>query len=102
MPDPAYEVDEAIAKLAAHGSARQIADYLIQEGCAGRRNNSWSCPVATYITRTTGVHVMVGGQMWADAKGGSRVRSRGAIPSDVGDFVHQFDRGGFPELDRDR
>lgn len=96
MPDPTDAVSDVLNKLAAQGSARQIADYLVAEQCAGNRNAGTACPVARYVQRATGHHVYVDGVSWTDQVGDEH-----PIPDDVSEFVEYFDEGRFPELDAD-
>jgi hypothetical protein len=95
MTDLIATVTEALDKLAAHGSARKIANFLAAEQCAGHRNAGASCPVARYVTRNTGRTVYVDGESWF---GGFDDADVHPVPGNVSAFVDRFDKGWYPEL----
>jgi hypothetical protein len=89
-------VNTVLAKLAAIGSSRQIAEFFEREGITGLVGYSISCPVANYVRREAGAMVIVGARFWSFPF----VLGQNPIPDVVGDFVCHFDRGEWPQLAR--
>lgn len=94
------KVAEALGKLAACGSTRQIADHLLEQECIGSIGKPTRCPVAKYIQKMTGVFVHVGTTQWARDFAMHRARRRGMLPEEVHQFVVGMDSGQFPELSK--
>lgn len=104
-------VSEVLAKLVTHGSPRQIADYLTQQGVLGIRQSSNMCIIAEYLRQTTGassVQVAPGCSCCPPGEQGGTVRARGedglfevvALPEPLNELAHRFDRGNYPKLVR--
>lgn len=94
-------VPELLNKLAAHGSAQQIADYFRQEGIQGRPRQGTQCPVARLITRETGGQGTVAPTTNAaeDPSFASSGYGPGyPMPSVVNEFALQFDKGTYEDL----
>lgn len=106
MPDapdsPLPTVVEVLNKLAALGSAPQIADHLIEVDCAGYRGDGGTCPVARYVKGTADtLHgiLHIGPDYWSvDNPLTGESISGGNLPIPVSTFIASFDRGGFPGL----
>lgn len=90
---PALSPGEVLAVLADYGTARKIADFLIERGCGGIPEHPHSCPVANYIRSVTGLSVEVDGCEWIDIDGRTHW-----TPAVVVDFVMKFDDGAYPGL----
>lgn len=113
-------LEEAIDKLVAQGSAAQIALYLEEQGVVGDIAKSESCAVARYIQRTTGAtHVLAGTSgvsiredgvvgiveeisFWVADGSWDEIPKYVEIPeyAEIGRFVDDFDRGKYPNLIR--
>lgn len=99
---PRPTVAEVLDKLAAHGSARQVADHLAAEGITGFQCLSAVCPVSNWVHRQTGQRIMIGRATW-DLDGiDGHIPDAGDTPDVVGAFIAAFDKGDFPELDFER
>lgn len=90
------DITDALDKLAAHGTPRQIADYLFDEGHVGFRRVANACPVARYVRSVTGHCVDVGSSAWC---GTLATSLDSPVPPDIGAFIVGFDHGAYPELD---
>lgn len=105
-------VPEALEKLASHGSPRQIADYLAQEGMVGTPQRHTGCIVAEYLKTATshtwvsvitfqidsnGATIPDGTAMYFDEEG---LQTSAPLPKAVYDLADSFDHHAYPELER--
>jgi hypothetical protein len=91
--DPTPTVAEVLDKLAANGSARQVADHLGDRGITGWRRIAHRCPVSELVRAETGQVISLSRKGWDSDS------STGRTPKVVGEFVVAFDDGEFPGLD---
>lgn len=89
-------VSDALDKLAAVGSTRQIADFLEAEGLTGSVLRNRFCVVHSYLADKADASITVGLHGVGIAAYGRKVRI--AAPLSIADFIEAFDRGEFPKL----
>lgn len=91
-------VGDALGKLEACGSARQIHDYFLEQKIQGRRGRAYSCPVAQFVNNALGVpgyQVTCADTMMVTVP----LRAvRVPTPLAVGEFIREFDLGNYPDL----
>lgn len=103
-------VPELLQKLVTHGSVRQIADQLQQEGTTGVREDESACVIAAYVRAhadVKAVEVFPNGPGYCDR---SRVPSikwlssegeyTSPLPDVLNELAMKFDNDEFPELER--
>lgn len=95
MIDPQVAFD----KLNGFQTPKELADFFNSEGIKGAKAAHADCPVATWMTKTTGMQTSV-----ADSIIILDQRSNFSIstPQVMNDFIVRFDRGEFPELEDNR
>jgi hypothetical protein len=101
-------VPEALDKLAALGSPRQIADFLVQRQIKAFPSKLDRCAIAEYVRAETEIEVNVfcgggaGADVCRDIKGVVRHDMNpnvgDVLPDVLQDFARGFDRGAYPEL----
>lgn len=94
----AYAIIDELDKLATKGSPRQIADFLAARKVTGH-HSSTSCPVHTYVQRVAKTAKFVVTTFGTIVYGDMRF-IRIANPLAVSEFIRDFDRHNFPELER--
>lgn len=86
------------------GSAEEVADSLGRHGVSGRQASDTQCPLARYLNAVLGTEHHVKGVDVGSRVVRIRVRWPWSppifvtLPSPVGRFVNDFDRGQFPDL----
>jgi hypothetical protein len=96
----------AVQKLQSFNSADALAEFLGFEGITGSRWEQFSCPIAQYIERqipnmtdmySVGVkmNAVVLFYFGPPHKKSNRIH---LSSGHVGNFIYQFDRGGYPFL----
>ncbi len=91
-------LSDVVDKLETLGSSRQIADFLEQQGILGVRGNAYSCAVAQYVERETGIMVGVNIIRIAPVTAVSDDEMVSLLGSPLSDFIAHFDAGNYPEL----
>lgn len=90
------DISEALHKLAAEGSADQIAAALLAQDCRGIPGLVDRCPVANYVRAAVTADVEIEGAWWALDDGSALLL--GPLPAEIQAFVEFFDEGRYPQL----
>lgn len=112
MNQQGLTVPETLEKLASHGSPRQIADFLAEQGVVGTPSRSTHCVIAEYVMATvpglTSICVTPGCDdscCCGDHNGMIRWcpdENRWyemSLPGSLGELAAGFDGGRYPELE---
>lgn len=96
-------VPEVLDKLAALGSARQIADFLLEQEMKAYPVRVNACAVAVYLQKETGMQVTVHPGHFLDETMIGQVNIPGQrtpvnLPKAVQKFACEFDRWTYPDL----
>lgn len=95
MIDPQVAFD----KLAGFQVASELADYFKSEGIQGTKAYHDECPIAIWMTKTTGMRTSVADYVIIlDSRSQFSANSSPAMI----DFMRSFDRGDYPELVKNR
>lgn len=88
-------VRAVIWELSYVGDKHDIAHYLHDRGVRGYRMSASFCPVARYVAEMTGYLITTSRIGW------SVMNFPGTypVPPNIGNFIADFDRGLFPELE---
>jgi hypothetical protein len=76
-----------------------IRDFFVANGIKGMRMRACKCPVANYLRNETGVSIVSVGTRFIHAPDVVGIPVDILTPTNVGNFIFQFDQGAFPELD---
>lgn len=87
----------AFDKIACFETANELAEYFKAEGIKGYRSQHDACPIARWLSCTTGREASVATFIIIDSYDDSLVFTTTATDSMVA-FMDTFDHGGFPEL----
>lgn len=74
-------------------SSDEIRDWCVREGIKGNKRHCCACPLAKLLGRMTGELVQV------DNRDVTCPTVRVALPASARQFVRNFDRGQYPELE---
>lgn len=91
--------DAALARLDRFGSADAIAQHLADLGCTGFQRSFMTCPVARYVVAETGKKIFIDSGSWFLFEDGEAEQA--ATPSNVRDFIVDFDLDAFPDLNEE-
>lgn len=92
MIDPQVAFD----KLNGFQTPKELADYFKSEGIKGTKAGHEVCPIANWMTKTTGMRTSVAAYVIVlDVRSDFCETS----PSLLVDFMSEFDRGDYPELE---
>ena len=86
-------VQQLVDELDAKGDSTDIADFLRESGYEGVSGDNMNCPVALYLSRNLGTGVKV------DEVNITVGDTKIPTPSNVSEFISEFDGGDFPDLD---
>lgn len=90
------DISVALNKLAAEGSAEQIAVALLAQNCRGIPGLVDRCPVANYVRTTVQLAVEIESGCWSYDDGSAVWCDY--LPPNVMGFVRDFDSGEYPQL----
>lgn len=85
-------LNEMLDELRGYTSSEALAGLFHKEGITGKRANPNTCPVARYLSKSTGQTVQVFPFIVQTISAG--IETPGVVTS----FVDKFDRGDFPDL----
>lgn len=75
-------------------AARDIVTTLRVNNCSGIQSEPTECPIARYVMKTTGICAEFGPWLFNVLDSDHTFH----VPSEIGDFIANFDFGNIPEL----